>query len=259
MAARQWNGVERRRRERDCATCLLARWRHDSVGLVPACGMSQVGKTCGRPLQPGEHLFRMEDPLEAIYQLHSGALKSYVVTPDGRETVIGFHLPGEIVGLKGIGHGAHPCSAVALETTRVCAMPYGRLVASARELPDLPKELFRVLSGSIQADWVRWTALFKARADKRLASALVDLSMRMARCSRDPFRFDLPMTHQDLAAYLGLARETVSRVFGRFQSLGWVSLGRREVTLNDWGKLRELAGRRSREVGAGLTREMTGG
>lgn len=79
-----------------------------------------------RPVPRGEHLFRFGDPFTAIYAVRSGSIKTYATMEDGREQVMGFHLPGELLGLDAINTGTHPCSARALESTSVCEIPFER-------------------------------------------------------------------------------------------------------------------------------------
>jgi len=208
---------------------------------LPSCGVTDQGGEAGRALKRGEYLLRIHAPVTAIHEVRSGALKAYRLTPSGEEIVTGFYLPGDIVGLEGIGHGSYPESVVALSTTRTCAVPYDRLLETARSTPELQRELFRLFSDSVQSEWVKWAVLSKASAEQRLAGALVELSARIARCGRDAFLFRLPMTRQELASHLGLARETVCRLFKQFEYNGWIACSGREITLLDRKGLRRLA------------------
>src|SRR4030067_1823244 len=105
-----------------------------------------------RPVHRGEHLFRAGEPFQSIYAVRSGSVKTYTVSEDGGEQVTGFHLPGELFGLDAINAGRHPCSAIALEATSVCEVPFDRLEELGREVPSLPRQMLRIMSKEILHD-----------------------------------------------------------------------------------------------------------
>src|SRR3569832_2689247 len=72
------------------------------------------------PFAEGTHLFREGDPFDAIAAVRAGTVKTYVVDRDGHEHVLGFHLPGEVIGLNAIDGDHYPCTAVALDTVMLC-------------------------------------------------------------------------------------------------------------------------------------------
>lgn len=195
-----------------------------------------------RPLRRGEHLFRVGDPFQAIYAVRAGSLKTYAMTEDGHEQVIGFHLPGELVGLAAIHGECHPCAAKALETTSVCEIPFDRLEDLADRLPTLQRQLLRVLSKEILHDHNLLTLLGKKSADERLAAFLVSLSVRFKRRGFSAAEFHLSMSRNDIGNYLGLAVETVSRLFTRFQEGGLLEVQRKHILLRNMDALNLLAG-----------------
>lgn len=202
-----------------------------------------------RPLHRGHHLYRPGDRFRAVYAVRSGALKTYTVSVAGEEQVVGFHLPGEMVGLDAISSGAHPCGAVALETTSVCDIPFDDLEALATRIPGLQHTLLKVMSQEIFADHEMLQALARRSAEERLAIVLLSFSDRFGRRGLSHSRFRLPMSRGDLGNYLGLAPETMSRLFRRFQGNGWAVADGKEVELGDLGALRTLAGRSPAESG----------
>lgn len=180
------------------------------------------------PIHAGEHIFREGDPFEAIAAVRTGTVKTYVVDRDGREHVLGFHLPGEVIGLNAIDGEHYPCNAVALDTVMLCRFSFPKIAVLAARLPGLQKHLFRLLSRDIgratllSGDW---------SADQRMAAFLITLSRRLAARGFSPNRFQLTMARVDIANYLRLAPETVSRVLRRFQEDGLLQVDRREVEL----------------------------
>lgn len=190
------------------------------------------------PLHAGEHVFREGDPFEAIAAVRAGTVKTYVLDRDGREHVLGFHLPGEVIGLNAIDGEHYPCNAIALDTVMLCRFSFPKIAVLATRLPGLQRQLFRLLSRDIgraallAGDW---------SADQRMAAFLLGLSRRLAARGFSANRFMLTMSRTDTANYLRLAPETVSRVLRRFQAEGWLRVERRELEIVDRPALEALA------------------
>ena len=188
------------------------------------------------PFHAGDHLFREGEPFEAIAAVRAGTVKTYVVDRDGHEHVLGFLLPGEVIGLNAIDGETYPCNAVALDTVMLCRFP--KIAVLATRLPGLQRQLFRLLSRDIgraallAGDW---------SADQRMAAFLVGLSRRLAARGFSATRFQLTMARTDIANYLRLAPETVSRVLRRFQEEGRLVVDRRELELLDIAALEAQA------------------
>ena len=102
-----------------------------------------------RPLRAGEHVFRQGDPFVSVAAVRSGCFKSYVIDEDGTERVLGFHLPGELLGMDAIYPRKHICDVVALDTSGVCSLPYDDITELSANLPDLQSQLFRTMSQRI--------------------------------------------------------------------------------------------------------------
>ncbi len=191
------------------------------------------------PLHAGDHVFREGDAFEAIAAVRAGTVKTYSIDRDGREHVLGFHLPGEVIGLDAIDGNTYPCNAVALDTVMLCRFSFPRISVLATRVPGLQQQLFRLLSRDIgraamlAGDWT---------ADERLAGFLIGLSRRLAARGFSPDRFQLTMARTDIANYLRLAPETVSRVLKRFQDDGVIEVDRRELELLDRARLESIAG-----------------
>ena len=191
------------------------------------------------PYAEGQHIFREGDPFEAIAAVRAGTVKTYSVDREGREHVLGFHLPGEVIGLDAIAGDRYPCNAIALDTVTLCRFSFPRISVLATRLPGLQQVLFKLLSRDIgnasllAGDW---------SADERMATFLVGLSRRLAARGFSPHRFQLTMGRADIANYLRLAPETVSRVLKRFQDEGLVRVDRREVELLQLPALEATAG-----------------
>jgi CRP/FNR family transcriptional regulator len=171
----------------------------------------------GRPLQKGEHLFYQGDEFKSVYAVRTGTIKTYTLTNDGEEQITGFHLASELVGLESYDSINHPSSAKALETTNVCEIPVDRLDELAGKMPELRRQLMRLMSKELRGEQQMMLLLSKKSAEERIASFLINLAARFKRRGFSGTSYRLTMSRADIANYLGLAVETVSRVFTRFQ------------------------------------------
>jgi CRP/FNR family transcriptional regulator len=190
------------------------------------------------PLAAGSHIFRAGDAFNAIAAVREGTVKTWRVDRDGREQVLGFHLPGEVIGLSAIDGERYPCNADALETVQLCRFSFTKVATLATRLPGLQRELFRLLSRDI-THAERLAA--DLPADARLAGFLLDLSTRMSQAEVKVDRLRLSMPRADIANYLRLAPETVSRLFRRFRDDLLLRVRGREVEITDRHRLRKLA------------------
>ncbi|AHK80225.1 transcriptional regulator [Ectothiorhodospira haloalkaliphila] len=195
-----------------------------------------------RPVHRGDLLYQAGDPLGCLYAVRCGSVKTFVLTDDGEEQITGFHLPGELLGLDAIGDGVHPCTALSLETSSVCEIPFDGLEALAGRTPGLQHQLLRIMSRELQSDEQLMTLLGKRASDARLAAFLLNLSDRFGRRGFSRHEFNLTMSRNDIGNYLGLAVETVSRMFSRFQSQDLITVRRKLITLHDIEGLRRVAG-----------------
>jgi CRP/FNR family transcriptional regulator len=190
-----------------------------------------------QPFQPGQHLFRPGDKSHALFAVRSGALKSYCITEDGEEQVLGFTLPGELTGMDGLSGGCYSSAAMVLETSSVCELPFSKLENLCHDLPGLQKQMLNVVGREITSDQHMLMLLGKRTAEERMASFLLSLSTRYSKRNLSPTEFNLPMSRQDIGNYLGLAIETVSRLFASFQEKGILKVNRRQIVILDMDSL----------------------
>ena len=190
-------------------------------------------------LHAGDTLFRMGDELRGIFLINVGVMKLYRITESGDQQIIGFYVPGDVIGLDALGNGSSPSMAVALDTTSVTLIPFEDLM-SGRHAFDGP-ELIRRLGMSLNRDNDLILMLSQRTADRRLAWFLTEYSDRLAAQGLSPFEFSLPMSRGDIALFLGLAMETVCRELAHFCDMGLIEKSHRRFRLLDRGRLRQLA------------------
>jgi len=221
-----------------CGTCSLA-----ELCLPMGLSKQDVSKleslvASRGPLHADDHLFRVNDPFRAIYAVRGGCFKTYLVDDAGKEQVLGFHLPGELIGLDAIWPEKHQCNAVALDTASVCELPFGEITRLASRIPSLQQTMFRLLSRDIGDSH---TLAGDLTAEQRIAAFLLSLASRLKARGYSESRLTLAMPRRDIANFLRLATETVSRVFTRFEKDGLIGVDRRDVELLEIEKLRKLS------------------
>ena len=196
----------------------------------------------GRPFKKGETLFRQGENFSSLYSLRSGCVKTYSVTDNGEEQITGFYLPGELIGLSGIDNGVYPINAVAIETTTVCEIPYQKFEQLTDQITELKRQLIHTMSKTIRQDMQMMMLLSQKDAEARIANFLLDLSSRIHRRGYAADFLYLGMSRNEIANYLGLAVETVSRIFSRLQKSGAIQVNGRAVEIMSEDMLSKAAG-----------------
>lgn len=194
-----------------------------------------------RTYKRGEYLYRTGESFRSIYAIRYGSIKTYVLTSDGRVQITGFHVAGEVLGLSAMATSRYTCEARALESTSLCEVPIDHLNQLCGRVPAIPPQMLRFLSQEILHNQELMLLLGKKNAEERLATFLLGMSRRFGKRSFSPTQFNLSMSRGDIGNYLGLAEETVCRVFTRFQEEGLVATERRQIELRDVERLNFIA------------------
>jgi CRP/FNR family transcriptional regulator len=195
-----------------------------------------------RRVARGASLYHNGEHFESLYAVHSGAFKTVGTSRQGDEKITGFHLSGELLGLEAISSGVHGYSAVALEDSEVCVIPFAQLEKMAMAVPELNHQLLRIVSSDISRDQGLMLLLGSMTAEQRLAAFLLSLSRRHQRLGFSSTRFVLRMTREEIGNYLGLTLETVSRLLSRFQRESLIAVQQRDVELKVTARLMEMVG-----------------
>lgn len=201
-----------------------------------------------RPLDRDDHLFHAGQSLKSICVVRSGTVKTYQLSPEGSEMVTGFHLPGELIGLDAIGHQRHPAFAVALEDSHYCEIPYPDFQQMLKQSSQLNQLMLKLLSADMaeMRDLLLVVSRMEARA--RVAIFVLNLSRRLGRRGQDSNRFRLVMDRRDIANYLGLTVETVSRTLSTMQKAGLLSVRGKRLNLLKPDELLDIAGREHEDL-----------
>ena len=193
------------------------------------------GSFTRKRVRRAEALYRAGEDFRSLYAIRAGSFKSRMALEDGRHQVAGFHMPGELLGMDGIGGDRHSADTIALEDSEVCIIPYARF-----EQPGMQRQLHKMMSMELVRDQGVMMLLGTMRADERLAAFLLNLSQRFLARGYSPDEFHLRMTREEIGSYLGLTLETVSRLFSRFQNDGLVAVQQKHVRIKDMRALKSI-------------------
>ncbi|MGB1111382.1 MAG: helix-turn-helix domain-containing protein [Gammaproteobacteria bacterium] len=143
--------------------------------------------------------------------------------------------------VTGASRGIGAESAVALEDSRICEWPVDALKSLCRDQPSIQEEVFKLMGKTIRLDQEKLLLLGSRSAEARIAGFLLDMALRMEERGLSGREFILPMARGDIANYLGLAHETVSRLFGKLVEDQLIEADRRHITIVDRKGMENLA------------------
>ena len=209
---------------RSAAECVACDIRHLTIcAALETEELRSLEKiVVGVDLEPGETLFQEGDRATAVYNISRGTIRLYKLLPDGRRQVTGFVMPGDFLGLAfraGYAYGAEAVDHVAL-----CRFPMPDLQRLFRQFPEMEKRLLSVAGDELAAAQEQMLLLGRKTPTEKLASFLLTMSQRAERAGQPGNPLYLPMSRADIADYLGLTVETVSRTFSRLKADGVIVL-----------------------------------
>lgn len=230
------------RTEVECEDCGL-----DPICMVLDYAEAESGVPEGvlvrrRPIERGETLFHKGDPFHSLYAVKSGSFKTLIPRDDRPDQVIGFHLPGELIGAEAMAGESYPCTARALEKSSVCELRLDRLPDAGRPLEALQRSIIELLGKEVAFSHELIGSLVHQSAEQRVAGFLLSLSERLQRRGMPSADFTLSMSRSDIGNYLGLASETVSRIFTRFQKQDLIRIQRKHIFMKDLRGLVKVSG-----------------
>ena len=234
-----WPAVRRDSVDRPCLSDLLHLMRADE-GITPLTNAQPV---VVRHARDGSTLFHEGGQADSIEFVRLGTFKVFTTAEDGNEQVVGFSECGEMLGFDALSTGCHPTTAVALEDSWVFSARVTELFTWCREVPALNRALHRASSRELARRSELADVMAAAVAEVRLARFLMQLSDHKQSLGHSPRRFMLRMSRRDLASYLGVAHETVSRSFSALAQWGCLRVSSRDVEILDLDRLKKFASR----------------
>jgi CRP/FNR family transcriptional regulator len=198
-----------------------------------------------RHVKQGELLFRDGEEFKSLFAIRTGFFKTSVATPDGLEQVTGFQMAGEIIGLDGIVTDQHSCNAIAIEDADVCVMPFSNVEQLSRDFPVLQRHVHKVMSREIVRENSMMMMIGNMRSEERLAVFLLNLVQRLHARGFSQAEIILRMSREDIASYLGMKLETVSRAFSRLSDEGIIEVKQRYVGILNPQALKKIVNPRA--------------
>lgn len=182
--------------------------------------MAEIVRT--RRLEAHKTIFSEGDEADSVYNVTSGTLKLYKLLPDGRRQITGFLFTGDYLGLS--MHERYAYTAETVTATSLCHFPRRQMEQLLQEFPRLQQRLLNMASNELEASQDQMLLLGRKTAKEKVASFLIGLSRRLARRGQKDNPVPIPMSRSDIADYLGLTTETVSRTFTVLKSSQMIRL-----------------------------------
>jgi len=223
-----------------CSNCDFSEIQDVILGVEDLTKVAQLLKR-RQQVPKGEGLFRAGQPFHAAYAVKSGTFMSYRLLENGEEQVLGFHLPGELVGLDAIKDQHYSYSAKALEAGSICELYFNDLVLLGDGYVEAQDSLIRAMGGQINHAQRQSLLAARQAADERIAAFLINLADRLGQRDFCATNLRLAMSRQQIASYLGVAVETISRGLKRFQTLGLLKVSGKQIELLDRAALENIA------------------
>ncbi|MDH5649583.1 MAG: helix-turn-helix domain-containing protein [Gammaproteobacteria bacterium] len=227
-------------KQKQCETCDLGYLCFPEAGASPDYLKNTVQRD--RTYKRGETVFRAGETMRSLYGICAGSVKTSTINSDGTSQITGFHFVGDILGMDALNGKQYLYDAVALEPVRIREISYDRLKKLAGENPDIQESLTRLMSNQLAFDYqLLMPMVGKKSAAQQLASYIHALAQRFQQRNMPDTEFRLTMSRNDIANYLGLAKETISRLFSRFEEEGLVTSHAKYISIADPDKLASLA------------------
>lgn len=189
---------------------------------------------------PGSTIFNEAEDAPSIFNVTEGTVRLVKLLPSGKRQIVGFAYPGDMLGLS--AHGTYTCSGEAISPVKVCRFPRKKLLDLLEEFPLLKTRLLDIAAEQLSGAQDQMLLLGRKTPIEKLASFLIRLVGTHRACDARQKEIDLVMTRSDIADYLGLTIETVSRTFTKLKTDGLITLaGKHRVVINDVAALQDLA------------------
>ncbi len=182
-----------------------------------------------------EEIYGEDEPAEYVYQVVSGAVRSYKLLSDGRRQIGAFHLPGDVFGLE--SGQAHRLAAEAIIDTTVRLVKRSSLEKAAGIDVQVARRLWTMTAGELKHAEDHMLLLGRKTAMERVATFLLEMDRRLSSTGM----MALPMCRRDIGDYLGLTLETVSRALSQLHAQGVLGFsGARQIVLRNRQLLRNM-------------------
>lgn len=223
--------------------CIVCGIRPTSVcGALEPHELAEL-EAMARPVCYGQRqqMFAQDEPSDSVYNLTSGSVRLYRLLPDGRRQVVGFAIPGDFLGLSMSERTVY--GAEALTAVTACKFNREAFAALVDERPHLLRRLYDLASHELSLAQEQMVIIGRRTAEERVVCFLIGLRKRWAQFNHNSVTVPLPMTRQDIADFLGLTIETVSRAVSKLAREKALLVVPDGVRLLDLERLEKIAAR----------------
>lgn len=211
---------------------------HDPMELEEA--HLEFGGSAIHIVHRGDALYRSDDECRHLFVVRSGSFKSVIADGRGRSQVVGFRISGEVLGLGGLSNGRYGCDAIALEDSAVCDIPLEVLESACHGTMPLQRHVHRLLSREIAREASLLLLLGRMNTEQRIATFLLDFSVRLHARGYSATEFRLRMTRDEICSFLGIAPITLRLGLGRLQEKAFVIVRGDDVAILNPGGLANI-------------------
>ncbi len=226
----------------DCDKCSMQAVCEPVSKAVQALDLTNNYLSKRMPLKAGEVLFSENEALTSFYAVSSGSFVLTEIKDNNESKIVGFRFPGELIGEDAIYPEKYGYNAVAATASSVCKVVSDKLMSCSKLVPDLQLNIIKLLS---KQNYTRQSefraAVAKKSAENVLASFLVNVAQRNTQHEKSATVLNLAVSRDNIANFLGLRRETLSRLLTKLQNDQLIKVEGKTIYLLDLKNLEKLA------------------
>lgn len=219
-----------------CEACALSNICLPSELSTEEIALLEKNVVTSIKIEKGETLYPAGTKFSGLYAVKSGSFKSNLSSRDGDTQIVSFHTPGELIGFDGYD-SEHSTSVVALENSMVCKVPTHHLDYLCANVMGVSRHIHAMVANDVRAHNSNLLLIAQKTAEERIVCFLKNISDRYRKRGFSGADFSLSMPRGDIANFLGMAPETISRLLAQLQDEDIVEFDRRDVHINNFEEL----------------------
>ncbi len=184
-----------------------------------------------------DHIYHMNHPLTSLYAVHQGSCKEYWIDENGNECITNFYFPGDIIGIESVSKQKYMFYTTALEDMELCIIPINDFLESMHAFPEILKRFLAITNQKMQHDHSTRTGI---TANEKVSDFLLNIARRMHERNPGEKEICLTMSQVDIANFLGIAAETINRIFNTLKRKKIIKLKSKKFEVLNIAELQKL-------------------